>query len=517
MSSPKLPQTVTHTSILEPSDLTTASSSSSSPDSTSAEQSQSQTSLSSAEEDTTEIEPLDLQTLNAKLTSVGKSTSTAPIYAQQLSQRISKEELKTSNHGILLDTYGNEFRIPDVSVSQIRAAIPKHCFVRSARRSLGYVARDLVQCTFNWCLFRYVLTPRVESIAASTLLWAIFTVIQGFIMTGLWVLAHECGHQAFSESKALNDTVGFILHSALGVPYFAWKISHGKHHKATAHIERDQVFVPSSREKYASKFGKMMHEVTELAEDAPIVTALALIGQQLMGWNLYLTTNTTGHNHHQKAADGRGVGKKNGFGGGVNHFDPDSPIFDQKDRHLIILSDIGLLTTVAVLTLIGMKFGAFVLTVGYIIPYFWVNNWLVWITYLQHTDPTLPHYDASTWNFTRGAAATIDREFGFVGRYFMHGIVETHVLHHFVSTIPFYNADEASEAIKPILGCHYRSNTKGGAIGFLRAMWTSARLCCWVEPSEGAEGEGKGVLFYRNNNKKCIPPVKLDAPAKVPC
>ena len=351
-------------------------SSSPSPDFTPAQQSDSQTSLSSAGDDSKTIEPLDLKRLNARLTTVGESTATEAVSAQQLNKNISTGELKPSNHGTLLDTYGNEFEIPDITISQVRAAIPKHCFVRSAPRSLGYVARDLIQVALNWYLFRHILTPRFESPFALTALWATFTVIQGFIMTGLWVLAHECGHQAFSESKVLNDTVGFILHSALGVPYFSWKISHGKHHKATGHIERDQVFVPATREVYASKIGKLVHEVTELGEETPIVTAVSLIAQQLMGWNMYLSANVTGHNKHENAPNGRGVGKKNGFGNGVNHFDPDSPIFDEKDRHLIMLSDVGLLATLAALTFVGMKYGAFVLTVGYIIPYFWVNNWL---------------------------------------------------------------------------------------------------------------------------------------------
>lgn len=131
------------------------------------------------------------------------------------------------------------------------------------------------------------------------------------------------------------------------------------------------------------------------------------------------------------------------------------------------------------------------------------------ITYLQHTDPSLPHYEDAAWNFARGAAATVDREFGFIGRTLMHGIVETHVLHHFVSTIPFYNADEASEAIKPILGRHYRSNVEGGPWGFVKAIWTSARTCQWVEPSEGAEGVGKSVLFFRNRNGNGLPPAKV--------
>lgn len=98
---------------------------------------------------------------------------------------------------------------------------------------------------------------------------------------------------------------------------------------------------------------------------------------------------------------------------------------------------------------------------------------------------------------------------GFIGRHLLHGIVETHVLHHYVSTIPFYNADEATEAIKPIMGHHYKSDTKGGAIGFVRALWRSARTCQWVEPSEGAKGEGKGILFYRNHNNIGVKPAKI--------
>ena len=342
-----------------------ASSSSASPEFTPANRSQSNTSASSVEEDAADVKPLDLKSLDSRLTT-----------EENVRRRNTVVEQSQNKNGVLLDTYGNEFEIPDININDIRNAIPKHCFVRSAPRSLGYVARDFLQLAANWYLFRFVLTPRVDSVVANTLLWFTFTVIQGFVMTGLWVLAHECGHQAFSDYKILNDTVGWILHSALGVPYFSWKISHGKHHKATGHLERDQVFVPATREKYASKLGKLVHEVTELGEETPLVTSLSLLAQQAMGWNVYLSTNVTGHNKHQNAPGGRGAGKQNGFGGGVNHFDPNSPIFDEKDRHLIILSDIGLLLAVAGLTFVGMHFGRFVLIVGYVIPYCWVNNWL---------------------------------------------------------------------------------------------------------------------------------------------
>lgn len=82
-----------------------------------------------------------------------------------------------------------------------------------------------------------------------------------------------------------------------------------------------------------------------------------------------------------------------------------------------------------------------------------------------------------------------------------------------MSTIPFYNADEASEAIKKVMGRHYRSDVDGGSVGFIRAMWRSARWCQWVEPSEEAKGEGKGVLFFRNTNGLGTKPLKTSPPS----
>ncbi|KAL9593337.1 MAG: hypothetical protein Q9219_007596 [cf. Caloplaca sp. 3 TL-2023] len=453
-------------------------------------------------------------TPSSTTTSIAASPENTPrqsLSTTSLSSYESSNELEPKNkNGKLLDTYGNEFQLPDFTVKQIRDAIPAHCFQRSGAKGLAYVARDVASLVVTFCFFHTFVTPEnIPSTPVRAVLWAAYTFIQGLFGTGLWVLAHECGHQSFSPSKTLNDTVGWFCHSALLVPYFSWKISHGKHHKATGHLERDMVFVPKTREQYASRLGYYAHELSELMEETPILTAGTMIGQQLVGWLLYITANVTGHNFHERQSEGRGKGKRNGFGGGVNHFNPSSPLYEAKDAKLVLLSDLGLALTVTVLILVGRGFGWANVTVWYFLPYLWVNHWLVAITFLQHTDPSLPHYEPHSWNFARGAAATIDREFGFVGRYLFHGIIETHVLHHFISTIPFYNADEATEAIKPVMGQHYRSDVQGGPIGFLKSMWRSARMCHWVESCEGTVGENKGVLFFRNRNGLGVPPQKM--------
>jgi omega-6 fatty acid desaturase (delta-12 desaturase) len=82
-------------------------------------------------------------------------------------------------------------------------------------------------------------------------------------MTGLWVIAHECGHGGFSDSTLVNDIVGWVVHSGLLVPYFSWKISHGRHHAATNNLLRDEVFVPRLEPGIRASLHMDTHEAEE--------------------------------------------------------------------------------------------------------------------------------------------------------------------------------------------------------------------------------------------------------------
>lgn len=281
------------------------------------------------------------------------------------------------NYGRLVDLYGNEFSPPDYTIKDIRDAIPKHCFQRSALRGYSYVLRDIacLAATFYIC-HTYVTPENIPSKAVRAGIWAMYTVVQGLFGTGVWVLAHECGHGAFSDSTLINDLTGWVLHSALLVPYFSWKFSHSAHHKATGHIERDMTWNPRTREEQATRLGKLTHELHELTEETPIATATTLILQQLFGWPMYILTNVTSNNFHERQREGRGKGKKNGLFGGVNHFNPSSPIFDNKHAKYIVLSDIGLAIAGAALYYLGSTFGWANMAVWYFIPYLWVNHWL---------------------------------------------------------------------------------------------------------------------------------------------
>lgn len=55
------------------------------------------------------------------------------------------------------------------------------------------------------------------------------------------------------------------------------------------------------------------------------------------------------------------------------------------------------------------------------------------LTYLQHTDPTIPYYRRSQWTFVRGALSAVDRPFlGWIGRVFFHNVSHNHVCRNFL-------------------------------------------------------------------------------------
>ncbi|PIA26232.1 hypothetical protein AQUCO_09500003v1 [Aquilegia coerulea] len=353
---------------------------------------------------------------------------------------------------------------PPFTLSQIKKAIPPHCFQRSVIRSFSYVVYDFIIAflLYHVATTYFSLLPQPLSYIA----WAIYGVVQGCVLTGVWVIAHECGHHAFSDYQWLDDTVGLILHSFLLVPYFSWKYSHRRHHSNTGSLERDEVFVPKPKSKLAW-FSKYINN--------PPGRVLTLAVTLLLGWPLYLAFNVSGRYYERFAC----------------HFDPYGPIYNDRERLQIYISDVGILAVTYGLFRLAAAKGITYLICVYGVPLLVVNAFLVLITYLQHTHPSLPHYDSSEWDWLRGALATVDRDYGILNKVF-HNITDTHVAHHLFSNMPHYHAMEATKAIKPVLQEYYQFD----GTPFIKAMWREAKECIYVEPDEGAPN--KGVFWYGN-------------------
>ena len=122
---------------------------------------------------------------------------------------------------------------PKFTLSDIRNAIPKHCFERNLFTSLTHLASDIALVAATFYVGYNYLSGNSFPLWVNVLLWPAYWYLQGAFLTGIWVLAHECGHQGFSPYESVNNFIGTILHSLLLVPYHSWRITHGKHHSNT--------------------------------------------------------------------------------------------------------------------------------------------------------------------------------------------------------------------------------------------------------------------------------------------
>jgi len=117
----------------------------------------------------------------------------------------------------------------------MRRAIPADCTTISPWRSWGALVRILV-CAAGCLTVLSLVRPTVSGGIA--LVWQIpsliaLWVIYGWVLVGLFVLGHDCGHHLFSRRRWVNTLVGHLCLSPLANGYHAWRLTHDHHHAYT--------------------------------------------------------------------------------------------------------------------------------------------------------------------------------------------------------------------------------------------------------------------------------------------
>ncbi|CAH9057739.1 unnamed protein product [Cuscuta epithymum] len=334
------------------------------------------------------------------------------------------EEEEEKSEGIHENDFFDPGAPPPFKLSDIRAAIPKHCWVKDPLKSMSYVVRD-VAVVFG--------LAAVAAYFNNWLVWPLYWFAQGTMFWALFVLGHDCGHGSFSNDAKLNSFVGHILHSSILVPYHGWRISHRTHHQNHGHVENDESWHPLSE-----KLFKSLDTVTKkLRFTLPF---------PLLAYPVYLWS--------------RSPGKKG------SHFDPNSDLFVPAEKNDVITSTLCWSAMAAVLAGLSFVMGPVQLLKLYGVPYVLFVMWLDLVTYLHHHghEDKLPWYRGKEWSYLRGGLTTIDRDYGWINN--IHHDIGTHVVHHLFPQIPHYHLIEATEAAKPVLGKYYKEPKKSWALPF---------------------------------------------------
>lgn len=341
------------------------------------------------------------------------------------------------------------------TVQDLHAAIPKRCFQPSTGRAFAYLIFDLALIAGLY--FSLTLTN------AWYIEWPIIFLI-GTLLWSLFVIGHDAGHGSFSSSRTVNTIVGILVHGAILVPYRGWQRSHALHHMKTGHLQQEEVFRPT-REGQDTLFRKIIFRSGIFV---------------LIGWPMYKLgiRNLTTY----KPITG-------------SHYLPQSDLYTKSVRTSWY---VGLAVLAAFLTLyisLGVIFGWGFLAKYILAPYLIYGAWLTFVTYMQHVDPDVSVYDATDWTRLKGALSSVDRNYGPFN-WLTHNIGNLHVVHHIFPTIPHYRLQEATDAIKPILGVHYLSSDR-----FVVTEFVSSQLRChFVVPDDGFERYGSAYKWLKDSN-----------------
>lgn len=306
---------------------------------------------------------------------------------------------------------------PPFTLTDLRNAIPAHCFEKNTLRSLSYVVLD-VAVVFGLAAAAFTINQ--------WWCWPLYWLAQGTMFWALFVVGHDCGHQSFSNSRTLNDLVGHLTHSSILVPYHGWRISHRTHHSNHGHVENDESWHPVSKHLYDK------------------LEPMAQVGRLQLPWAMfaypfYLWKRSPG---------------KNG-----SHYDPECDLFTPGERNMVLTTNAFLIGMLGVLAATTFALGPLAVFNLYVVPYWTFVVWLDVVTYLHHhgssdLEEKMPWYRGEEWSYLRGGLTCLDRDYGIFNK--IHHDIGTHVVHHLFPQIPHYHLEEATEAVKPIMGPYYR-------------------------------------------------------------
>ncbi|KAI0318807.1 delta-12 fatty acid desaturase protein [Amylostereum chailletii] len=377
---------------------------------------------------------------------------------------------------------------PDIDMQALREAIPKHAFHRSTKRALIGISPIVTSSALLFACAFYIddaqpslgpISLTAFALVAQRLLWFAYWIAQGIALAGLWTIGVssmlQADHNNLSPMAWLNHSVGYVCHSMLFLPYLSWRITHLRHHQHTGSMEKDEVYIPALRsELKLPPAVKASHaQYAEALDESPIVTCIRFVVMQLFGMRRTHQWNTTGSKR---------------FPTGANHWLPSSGLFPRKQRMDIIISNIGIVSMFALLTLWSYHSSITQVVKVYFIPFLFANHWyvIVTMTFLQHSCPTVPFYRDESWTKARGSLATIDRV-SLPWLDIFLGLNHYHTTHHLSIRDSTNNLSIAHGAIRPLLGDMYNYDSTT----IFWALKRSFTECLFVE-DEG------GVLFYKD-------------------
>ena len=311
----------------------------------------------------------------------------------------------------------------ELTLPQMRRAIPQECLVVSAWRSWAALFRVLACAA--------VCVAVLTQIHVEQSLWQLPSLvgvwlIYGWVLVGLFVLGHDCGHRSFSRRKWVNTVVGHICLSPLANSYHAWRVTHDHHHAYTQLRGQDVDWASYlvTREEY---------EATRPSLVTRIGYAIPFGAFFWIWWNSL-----------ERAV--------------AIHRVLSLEVFAREKRRLRTSSVVVALTVLAIYGGLWYATGFWGMLKYYGVPAMvaMATGWV--IIAIQHANEDSLLYEKNAWTPAKGqVVSTFDTRFPRWLEVLWCGI-NFHIPHHVSPGIPWYNLEKAAHALREAYPQHYQEH-----------------------------------------------------------
>ncbi|KAG6557370.1 hypothetical protein Mapa_001300 [Marchantia paleacea] len=242
--------------------------------------------------------------------------------------------------------------------------------------------------------------------------WYLYPIVYAYLgtaVTGMFVVAHDCGHSSFSNNKMVNDVVGTVMMMPLIYPFEPWRIKHNTHHAHTNKLIMDTAWQPFRPHQYdrSPPSAKALME----AMMGPFWWA-ASVGHWLL-WHFDL-----------------------------NKFRP-----QERAKVKVSLIAVGAFL-VGVLVPLLVTQGPVGFVKWWFLPWLGFHFWMSTFTMVHHTAPHIPFKGGREWNAAEAQlTGTVHCDYPAWVEFLCHDI-SVHIPHHISSRIPSYNLRKAYDSIR---------------------------------------------------------------------
>ncbi len=236
-----------------------------------------------------------------------------------------------------------------------------------------------------------------------------FWFFTGTALTGLFVIAHDCGHRSFSNNNWLNNTLGQLLLLPLIYPFHAWRYHHDHHHKHTNKLGIDNAWDALTPEFYA--------------QCSPF---MKFVNREIRGNFWWL--GSIGH-------------------WAMFHFNWQQ--FEGKQRDRVKFSIFAVIAfAVIFFPLLIFYTGIWGFVKFWVLPWLCYHFWMSTFTLIHHTMPDIPFKTEDKWNEVEAQLrGSVHCNYPRWVEIMCHDI-NVHVPHHLSPGIPWYNLRSAHQSIK---------------------------------------------------------------------